>query len=279
MHQRQQPDAPAGAVPSRRRSEQVRPRLWDSGSYRTPIKTRARVSTWRRCHQRGARKPVVDIGRTRPRKALREEAGIASSRFIEHPVLAADVFGDEAWVSLELLGQPLLGQHRLTRLQCPVPPRYEFRYVYHVHRLSTLPRPSHDTTTCEATQEQFGPFRYCFLMSTRRATRPIAEELPALMENRGWRPLDVYAHGGPAPDATSRYMNRKRGLVAEPRVIRTLRKFERAFELPEGYFLEEQLYRLENEVRFLVREGLIHVEDLEALVEAARYEERSGRDD
>ncbi len=64
------------------------------------------------------------------------------------------------------------------------------------------------------------------------------------MAERGWKPLDVYAHGGPAPDATSRYTNRKRGLVAEPRVIRTLRKYEKAFSLPEGYFLEEQLYRL-----------------------------------
>ena len=97
------------------------------------------------------------------------------------------------------------------------------------------------------------------------------------MAERGWKPLDVYAHGGPAPDATSRYTNRKRGLVAEPRVIRTLRKYEKAFSLPEGYFLEEQLYRLEEEVRHLVRKGLIRVEDLEALVEAARYEERSRR--
>lgn len=116
-------------------------------------------------------------------------------------------------------------------------------------------------------------------MDANRATKPIAQELPALMADRDWRPLDVYAHGGPAPDATSRYVNLKRGLVAEPRVIKTLRKYERAFDLPEGYFLEEQLYRLELEVRQLVRRGLIRVEDLEALVEAAHYEGQSGQGD
>lgn len=97
------------------------------------------------------------------------------------------------------------------------------------------------------------------------------------MEQRGWRPLDVYAHGGPAPDATSRYINLKRGLVGDPQMIKTLRKYERAFDLPEGYFLEEQLYRLEQEVRAFVRKGLIRVEDLELLVQAARYEELSAQ--
>jgi hypothetical protein len=116
-------------------------------------------------------------------------------------------------------------------------------------------------------------------MAVKRANKPIAQELPDLMEARAWRPLDIYAHGGPAPDATSRYMNKKRGLVAEQRVVRTLRKFERAFGLPEGYFLEEQLYNAEIEVRRLVRQGLIHVEDLEALIEAARYEGQSGQGD
>ena len=114
-------------------------------------------------------------------------------------------------------------------------------------------------------------------VSTNRATKPISEELPDLMARRGWRPLDVYANGGPAPDATSRYIHRQRGLVSDPQMLRTLRKYEKAFGLPEGYFLEEQLYRLEEEVRHLVRKGLIRVEDLEALVEAARYEERSRR--
>lgn len=47
-------------------------------------------------------------------------------------------------------------------------------------------------------------------------------------------------HGGPTPATVSRYEHEKRGLVAEPRVIRTLRKLEEAFELPEGYFLEEE---------------------------------------
>ena len=55
-----------------------------------------------------------------------------------------------------------------------------------------------------------------------------------------------------------------------PQVVRTLRKFEQAFELPEGYFLEEQINRAEEELRGLVREGLVSLEDLEALIEKGR---------
>jgi hypothetical protein len=105
---------------------------------------------------------------------------------------------------------------------------------------------------------------------TARAQKPIAEELPRLMAERGWRPLDVYAHGGPTPATVSRYQHEKRGLVAEPRVIRTLRKFEQAFSLPEGYFLEEQVSKAEEELRALVRKGFISLDDLEELIEKGR---------
>ena len=107
-------------------------------------------------------------------------------------------------------------------------------------------------------------------MQEAHATRPISEELPTLMKERGWRPLDVYAHGGPTPATTSRYEHEKRGIVAEPRVVKTLRKFEEAFELPEGYFLEEQIGRAERELRTLVREGFISLADLEALIDGGR---------
>lgn len=107
-------------------------------------------------------------------------------------------------------------------------------------------------------------------MQDMRAQKPISEELPRLMKERGWRPLDVYAHGGPTPATVSRYEHEKRGLVADSRVIRTLRKFEEAFELPEGYFLEEQIDLLERELHTLVREGFVSLADLEALVERGR---------
>jgi transcriptional regulator with XRE-family HTH domain len=107
-------------------------------------------------------------------------------------------------------------------------------------------------------------------MQEVRATRPISEELPKLMKERGWRPLDVYAHGGPTPATTSRYEHEKRGLVAESRVIKTLRKFEEAFELPEGYFLEEQIGRAEGELRTLAREGFVSLADMESLIKQGR---------
>lgn len=104
-------------------------------------------------------------------------------------------------------------------------------------------------------------------MKDERAEKPIAAELPRLMAERGWKPLDVYAHGGPTPATISRYQHAKRGLVAEPRVLHTLRKFEQAFGLPEGYFLEEQITQAETELRELVREGHISLEDLRALID------------
>lgn len=107
-------------------------------------------------------------------------------------------------------------------------------------------------------------------MQDMRVRVPISEELPRLMRERGWRPLDVYAHGGPTPATISRYEHEKRGLAADSRVIRTLRKFEEAFELPQGYFLEEQIDTAERELRSLVREGLISLADLEALIEKGR---------
>jgi len=58
--------------------------------------------------------------------------------------------------------------------------------------------------------------------------------------------------------------------MTDERVIRTLRKFEEAFELPEGYFLEEQIDLLERELRTLVREGFVSLADLEALIEWGR---------
>ena len=90
------------------------------------------------------------------------------------------------------------------------------------------------------------------------------------MGERGWKPIDVYAHGGPTPATTSRYQHEKRGLVAEPRVVKTLRKFEEAFTLPEGYFLEEQMELAERELRGLVRGGYVSLEDLEALIKRGR---------
>ena len=95
------------------------------------------------------------------------------------------------------------------------------------------------------------------------------------MKERGWRPLDVYAHGGPTPATVSRYEHEKRGLVADSRVIRTLRKFEEAFELPEGYFLEEQIDIAERELRTLVREGFVSLGDLETLTERGRREKQA----
>jgi hypothetical protein len=97
------------------------------------------------------------------------------------------------------------------------------------------------------------------------------------MKERGWKPLDVYAHGGPTPATTSRYQHEKRGLVAESRVLKTLRKFEEAFELPEGYFLEERIGRAEGELRTLVREGFVSLADLEALVERGRRDKELAR--
>ncbi len=107
-------------------------------------------------------------------------------------------------------------------------------------------------------------------MADAHATKPIAEELPRLMNERGWSPLDVYAHGGPTPATISRYQHAKRGLVAEARVVRTLRKFEQAFDLPEGYFLEEQIGHAQDELWQLVREGFVPLHDLEALVQKGR---------
>jgi len=107
-------------------------------------------------------------------------------------------------------------------------------------------------------------------MDVARAKRPIAEELPRLMKERDWKPIDVYAHGGPTPATVSRYQHERRGLVVEPRVIRTLRKFEQAFGLPEGYFVEEQVSRAEEELRRLVRQGSVSLSDLEDLLEKAR---------
>lgn len=95
------------------------------------------------------------------------------------------------------------------------------------------------------------------------------------MRERGWKPIDVYARGGPTPATISRYQHAKRGLVAEYRVVRTLRKFEKAFGLPEGYFLEERISRAEEELRALLREGLIPVEDLEAMIEKGRRSEKA----
>lgn len=112
-------------------------------------------------------------------------------------------------------------------------------------------------------------------MQDRRARRPISEELPRLMKERGWRPLDVYAHGGPTPATISRYEHEKRGLAADSRVIRTLRKFEEAFELPEGYFLEEQIDLAERELRMLVRAGFVSLADLETLIDIGRREKQS----
>jgi hypothetical protein len=89
------------------------------------------------------------------------------------------------------------------------------------------------------------------------------------MKERGWKPLDVYAHGGPTPATISRYQHEKRGVVAEPRVIRTLRKLEEAFSLPEGYFLEEQISKAEKDLRGLVREGQVSLCDLQELIEKA----------
>jgi len=43
-----------------------------------------------------------------------------------------------------------------------------------------------------------------------------------------------------------------------------------AFELPVGYFLEEQIGRAERELRTLVREGFISLADLEALIDGGR---------
>ena len=114
-------------------------------------------------------------------------------------------------------------------------------------------------------------------MAAPRATRPIAEELRHLMRERDWKPLDVYAHGGPTPATTSRYQHEKRGLVAESRVVKTLRKFEEAFELPEGYFLEEQLGRAERELRTLVRQGFVSFADLEGLIERGRQDRESAQ--
>lgn len=114
-------------------------------------------------------------------------------------------------------------------------------------------------------------------MQAPRAIRPIAEELHYLMKERGWKPLDVYAHGGPTSATISRYQHERRGLVAESRVIKTLRKFEEAFDLPEGYFLEEQMGRAERELRTLVREGFVSLADLEGLIERGRRDKESAQ--
>jgi hypothetical protein len=53
-------------------------------------------------------------------------------------------------------------------------------------------------------------------------------------------------------------------------VVKTLRKFEEAFALPEGYFQEEQIDRAERELRSLVREGYVSLDDLEAVIERGR---------
>ena len=66
-------------------------------------------------------------------------------------------------------------------------------------------------------------------------------------------------------------------LVAEPRVVKTLRKFEEAFDLPEGYFLEEQLGRAERELRRLVRQGFVSLADLEGLIARGRRDQESAQ--
>jgi hypothetical protein len=50
----------------------------------------------------------------------------------------------------------------------------------------------------------------------------------------------------------------------------TLRKFEQAFTLPEGYFLEEQISLAEEELRTLVRKGFVSLDDLEELIQKGR---------
>ncbi|MCL5736946.1 MAG: helix-turn-helix domain-containing protein [Actinobacteria bacterium] len=107
--------------------------------------------------------------------------------------------------------------------------------------------------------------------------KPIDQELRELMDSRGWDQTKLGAEARTTPATVSRYLSGNRGRVAEPRVIDTLRKFESAFGLPEGYFLEEQLYNAEQEVRQLVRGGAIRLADLEALIAAARYEQKKSQ--
>ena len=111
-------------------------------------------------------------------------------------------------------------------------------------------------------------------MKRTRAMKPIAEELHELMDERGWSQTDVFAAGGPKPPTITRYLNGSRGRVADQRVLRTLRKFEKAFKLPEGYFLEEQLLLAGEELRGLISEGHIRLTQLEPLLESGREARR-----
>ncbi|GAB4253008.1 MAG: hypothetical protein Kow00122_10860 [Thermoleophilia bacterium] len=100
------------------------------------------------------------------------------------------------------------------------------------------------------------------------------EEMRALMESRGWSPIELATVADTTPATVSRYLKRRRGMRVDPKSVRTYRKFERAFGLPEGYSFEEQLHNAELEVRQLVWQGPTSLEALELLIEGTKTRRR-----
>jgi len=109
------------------------------------------------------------------------------------------------------------------------------------------------------------------------ASKPIHDELRELMRGRGWSPIELAAAADTTPATVSRYLNARRGRRIDPKSLRTYRSFERAFDLPQGYFLEEQLWEEHKELTRLVKAGLIRLPQLHALVVLGQREEELAR--
>lgn len=93
------------------------------------------------------------------------------------------------------------------------------------------------------------------------------------MQGRSWSPVELAAAADTTPATVSRYLNARRGHRIDPKSLRTYRSFERAFGLPEGYFLEEQLWEEHKELTRLVKAGFIRLAQLHALVVMGQREE------
>ena len=116
-------------------------------------------------------------------------------------------------------------------------------------------------------------------MSDNRALQPAHEELPALRAARGWSKAELADLADVQRSTVTRWENATRGLEINVQSLTTLRKFEAAFGLPPGYFLEEQLLLELQELTRLVKAGHVRLPQLHAVVTMGQAEERdAGRD-
>ncbi len=112
-------------------------------------------------------------------------------------------------------------------------------------------------------------------MAKQKAKRPVHEELKRLREARGWSQGQLAAAAGVKRSTVSRYEADQRGLRMNTQALSTLRRFEEALGLPEGYFLEEQLSRELQTLTRLVKAGHVRLPQIKAVVEMGLAEERS----